>query len=320
MGNTSTGVKPTVQHLVVDEHSAGQRIDNFLVKILKGVPKARIYRSIRGGEVRVNKGRIKPNYRLLLRDQVRVPPIRTADRVTLEPSTTVLTAIERAIIYEDDRLILLNKPAGVAVHGGSGVSHGVIEALRKLRGEHDFLELVHRLDRDTSGCLMVAKRRRHLLSIQDLIRRNNVRKIYWLLCRGFWKDGNITVDLPLTKNTLRSGERVVRVDPAGKPALTHFRLLDANAFASLSEARLITGRTHQIRVHASAHDAPIAGDEKYGDKTFNQQCRSQGLNRMFLHASSIQFTLDDQRYDLSCPLPDTLSDFLAHHGLSQSSK
>lgn len=300
----------------VDDERAGQRIDNFLLANLKGVPKSRIYRMLRKGEVRVNKGRIKANYRLQSGDAVRIPPIRVAEATApVNPGTRVLQRIEASIIAEEKGFLLLNKPSGIAVHGGSGLNYGIIEALRVLRPDAPYLELVHRLDRETSGCLLIAKRRSVLRELHRLLRENGVDKRYLALVKGQWPGGEKgkerRVDAPLLKNTLRSGERVVTVSDEGKSALSIFRPLEVFADASLVEVRLLTGRTHQIRVHAASIGHPIAGDEKYGDEAFNRQMKEYGVRRLFLHAHSLSFSLaalDEQApvQQFTAPLGDEL--------------
>jgi 23S rRNA pseudouridine955/2504/2580 synthase len=284
-----------VQLLEIGPEAAGQRIDNFLRTQLKGVPKTLIYRILRKGEVRVNKGRIKPEYKLQAGDLVRVPPLRLAERDEPAPlAQGLLERLEAAIVHEDKALILLNKPAGIAVHGGSGLSHGVIEALRQLRPEAKDLELVHRLDRDTSGLLMIAKKRSMLRHLHEALRGDGVDKRYLALVRGFWPSARKQVSAPLQKNTLRSGERMVEVDEEGREALTLFRVLRRfGDFATLVEAKPVTGRTHQIRVHARHAGHPIAGDTKYGDEEFTREIRALGGKRLFLHA-----------YSLVVPLPE----------------
>lgn len=284
-----------VQMLEVSPELAGQRIDNFLRNQLKGVPKTLIYRILRKGEVRVNKGRIKPEYKLQAGDLVRVPPLRLAERDEPVPlAQSLLERLEASIIYEDKALIVLNKPAGIAVHGGSGLSYGVIEALRQLRPDAKELELVHRLDRDTSGLLMVAKKRSMLRHLHQALRGDGVDKRYMALVRGRWESGRKQVSAPLLKNTLRSGERMVEVTDEGKEALTLFKVLRRfGDFATLVEARPITGRTHQIRVHALHAGHAIAGDSKYGDEDFSRELRELGGKRLFLHA-----------YELKVPLPE----------------
>ncbi|MHB8820739.1 MAG: 23S rRNA pseudouridine(955/2504/2580) synthase RluC [Pseudomonadaceae bacterium] len=284
-----------VQMLEVAPELAGQRIDNFLRAQLRGVPKTLIYRILRKGEVRVTKGRVKPEYKLQAGDLVRVPPLRLAERDEPEPlAQGLLERLEAAIVYEDKALIVLNKPAGIAVHGGSGLSYGVIEALRQLRPDAKELELVHRLDRDTSGLLMIAKKRSMLRHLHQALRGDGVDKRYMALVRGRWETSKKQVSAPLLKNTLRSGERMVEVTEDGKEALTLFRVLRRfGDFATLVEARPVTGRTHQIRVHARHAGHSIAGDSKYGDEEFTREIRELGGKRLFLHA-----------YALRVPLPD----------------
>ncbi|MCW8827298.1 MAG: 23S rRNA pseudouridine(955/2504/2580) synthase RluC [Gammaproteobacteria bacterium] len=303
---------PKVQMITVDEGSDGQRIDNYLIKVLKGVPKTRIYRIIRKGEVRVNKGRIKQTYRLKLDDVVRIPPIRMTEadgpvKVGQEP----LQRLQQSIIFEDSRFLILNKPSGMAVHGGSGLSYGVIEGLRALRPDAPYLELAHRLDRETSGCLVVAKRRSALRGFQMLQQEGGVDKHYVTLLKGEWQGKQRKIDLPLMKNELRSGERVVRVNPQGKQAISIFTPIQKFANATLMRVKLITGRTHQIRVHAQHSGHPIAGDPKYGDEPFNREMATMGLKRLFLHAESIHFTLPDvMTYNISAPLDPKLEQVL----------
>lgn len=293
----TTPASPTsgVQLIEVAPELAGQRIDNFLRAQLKGVPKTLIYRILRKGEVRVNKGRVKPEYKLQAGDVVRVPPLRLAERDEPEPlAQGLLERLEAAIVYEDKALIVLNKPAGIAVHGGSGLNYGVIEAFRQLRPDAKDLELVHRLDRDTSGLLMIAKKRSMLRHLHEQLRGDGVDKRYMALVRGHWATAKKQVNAPLQKSNLRSGERMVEVDGEGKEALTLFRVLRRfGDFATLVEAKPVTGRTHQIRVHAKHAGHSIAGDSKYGDDDFTREIRELGGKRLFLHA-----------YELRVPLPE----------------
>ena len=284
-----------VQLLEVAPELAGQRIDNFLRTQLKRVPKTLIYRILRKGEVRVNKGRIKPEYKLQAGDVVRVPPLRLAERDEPAPlAQGLLERLEAAIVYEDKALIVLNKPAGIAVHGGSGLNYGVIEAFRQLRPEAKEIELVHRLDRDTSGLLMIAKKRSMLRHLHEALRGDGVDKRYLALVRGNWPAARKQVRAPLMKNNLRSGERMVEVNVEGKDALTEFRVLRRfGDFATLVEASPITGRTHQIRVHAKHAGHSIAGDSKYGDEEFTREIRELGGKRLFLHAHSLQVKLPE---------------------------
>ena len=284
-----------VQLIEVAPELAGQRIDNYLFTALKGVPKTLIYRILRKGEVRVNKGRIKPEYKLQAGDIIRVPPMRLPERDEPVPvAQGLLQRLEAAIVHEDKALIVLNKPAGIAVHGGSGLSFGVIEAFRQLRPDAKELELVHRLDRDTSGLLMIAKKRSMLRHLHAALRGDGVDKRYMALVRGHWATAKKSVNAPLQKSNLRSGERMVEVNDEGKEALTMFKVLRRfGDFATIVEARPITGRTHQIRVHALHAGHCIAGDSKYGDEDFTREIRELGGKRLFLHA-----------YSLTVPLPD----------------
>jgi 23S rRNA pseudouridine955/2504/2580 synthase len=297
-----------VRLVTVDENNDGQRLDNFLLSQLKGVPRSWVYRVLRRGEVRVNKGRCKPARRLQRGDVVRIPPLRQSLKVTTEPSDGLKLKIEQSIIYEDKLILVINKPSGLAVHGGSGVSHGVIEILRASRPDAPFLELAHRLDRETSGCLMLAKRRSALRRQQELQRAGRITKRYLALLSGHIERTTWRADAPLRKNTLKSGERIVRVDPAGKPALTLFRVIQRFADTTLVEALLETGRTHQIRVHAAHNGTPIVGDPKYGDEAVNHRFRGLGLRRLFLHAASLQFDWpeDGECLSLRAPLPSEL--------------
>ena len=300
--------KESVTWAEIDEGSAGQRIDNFLCKHLKGVPKSHIYRILRSGEVRVNKKRVDQTCRLQLGDQVRIPPVRVAE----QPERDYIPAAEFPILYEDDALLALDKPAGVAVHGGSGVSFGVIEQLRQARPQAKFLELVHRLDRETSGVLLLAKKRSALTALHEIMRERNSDKRYLTLVLGQWKNAKQHVKLPLHKFTRPDGERRVMVREDGQESHTVFALQKAWADFSLLEAQLKTGRTHQIRVHLAHLGFPIAGDDKYGDFPRNKELMKRGLKRMFLHAHSIAFAhpLTNAPLHLIAPLPKELQIFL----------
>ncbi|CAM3482957.1 23S rRNA pseudouridine(955/2504/2580) synthase [Rouxiella silvae] len=282
---------PTVQLIPITEDEAGQRIDNFLRTFLKGVPKSMIYRILRKGEVRVNKKRIKPEYKLLAGDEIRVPPVRVAEREDAPVSAKLdkVAALEHCILFEDDHLLILNKPSGTAVHGGSGLSFGVIEGLRALRPDARFLELVHRLDRDTSGVLLVAKKRSALRSLHEQLRMKTMQKDYLALVRGEWQSHCKVVQAPLLKNILQSGERIVRVNSEGKPSETRFKIEEKYAFATLVKCSPVTGRTHQIRVHTQYAGHPIAFDDRYGDREFDGQLSGLGINRLFLHAAALRF-------------------------------
>ena len=297
-----------VRHLTVGDAQAGQRIDNFLLTHLKGVPKSHVYRLLRKGEVRVNKGRIKPDYRLKAGDSVRIPPVRCSEARSPLQAAAAPQWLEDRVLFEDAALLVLDKPSGMAVHGGSGQSYGVIEALRALRPNAPFLELAHRLDRDTSGCLLIAKKSAMLRGLHELLRDGGVHKHYLALLQGRWKGGARRVDLPLEKNVLQSGERMVRVSAEGKIALSMFRPRQALAGATLVEVVLDTGRTHQIRVHAAAIGHPIAGDDKYGSLEFNKAMRALGLRRLFLHAHQLSLSRPDsgELASFDAPLPEDL--------------
>ncbi len=280
-----------VRIVSVDEERSGQRIDNFLISQFRGVPRSCVYRILRKGEVRVNKKRVHPDYKLQTGDLVRIPPVKVEDKPVIAPSAnlTLVTDLCSRIVYETPEMLIINKPAGIAVHGGSGIDYGVIEALRSGRPELRFLELVHRLDRDTSGCLMIAKKRSALRNLHEQLRLKTVQKNYWALVRGKWSAKVKAIDQPLLKNILKSGERMVSVSREGKPSRTLYSILREYDCCTLVEASPQTGRTHQIRVHSTFASHPIALDEKYGDREFDAVMRSRGLNRMFLHARRITF-------------------------------
>ena len=281
-----------VSFVTIGEDHLGQRIDNFLITHLKGVPKSAVYKILRKGEVRVNKKRIKPVYKLQLNDVIRIPPIKVAEKEEFVPKKLdKVKQLEDAILFEDKYLMVINKPSGMAVHGGSGLSYGLIEALRVLRPEERSLELVHRLDRDTSGCLLISKRRSVLTDLHKQLREKTMEKNYWALVDGQWDSKTKNVTEGLRKNTLKSGERVVRVDNTeGKPSHTRFRVLERYAECSLVQASPVTGRTHQIRVHTQCKGHPIACDDKYGVAEFDQYVyKLTGLNRLFLHAHDLRF-------------------------------
>ncbi|WP_394173154.1 23S rRNA pseudouridine(955/2504/2580) synthase RluC [Thalassotalea litorea] len=307
----SSADKPKVQYHEIDEASDGQRIDNFLLKTLKGVPKSMIYRLLRKGEIRVNKKRIKPEYRLQLEDIVRVAPIRMPDNPEkISPQLKKVASLEQQIIFEDDCLIVINKPSGMAVHGGSGLSFGLIEALRALRPNAKMLELVHRLDRDTSGCLVVAKKRSALRNLHEQLRHKKVQKFYHALVKGHWSTKLTRVTEGLKKNELKSGERVVVVDnQQGKESETRYKVLTHYIGATLVRAFPVTGRTHQIRVHCQVKGHPIACDNKYGAEDFTASMQSIGLKRLFLHAASIEFNhpKDDTRVKFEAPYDQQLT-------------
>ncbi len=297
-----------VQMIEVPGDYAGQRVDNFLMTRLKGVPRSRIYRIVRKGEVRVNKKRVKPDTRLKGGDIVRIPPVRIAERESSEPGQRMKTQMELSIVYEDEGVLVLDKPSGIAVHGGSGISHGVIEAMRALRPEARFLELVHRLDRDTSGLLMVAKKRSVLRFLHEAIRNEEVQKTYITLVMGRWKGGGRRVDQPLRKSTLKSGERRVRVAADGKPSRSVFTPVERYEEATLMKVKLETGRTHQIRVHAQYSGHPVAGDRKYATDEQLADMKVKGLRRLFLHAQHLVAPLPgDRELNVTAPLPDELT-------------
>ncbi|HVZ45313.1 MAG TPA: RluA family pseudouridine synthase [Ramlibacter sp.] len=313
--------------MTVGEQSDGQRLDNFLIRELKGVPKTHVYRIIRSGEVRLNKGRAAADTRVAAGDVVRLPPVRVAERASQTPGM-VAPAREFPVLFEDEHLLAIDKPAGVAVHGGSGVSFGVIEQLRRARPQAKFLELVHRLDRETSGILLVAKRRSALTKLQDQFRERDMGKTYLALVQGVWPAQRKVIDQPLHKYLLADGERRVKVvakdDPDGMRAVTLVRpcaVIPAQAAiqglsggCSLLEVTIKTGRTHQIRVHVASQGHPILGDDKYGDFELNRLLARNGLKRMFLHAWRLQFShpASLERIELTSPLPAELQKFLDH--------
>ena len=321
----------SVQFLTVGEESAGQRLDNFLIRVLKGVPKTHVYRIIRSGEVRVNKGRASADSRVENGDVVRVPPVRVSDSVAARAEKPA-PAREFPVLFEDEHVLAIDKPAGVAVHGGSGVSFGVIEQLRQARPAAKFLELVHRLDRETSGILLVAKRRSALTRLQDQFRERETGKTYLALVTGAWPASRKVIDQPLHKYLQADGERRVRVvardDPDGMRSITLVKVAEvlppspgegrgggaASPGFSLLEVTIKTGRTHQIRVHLASQGHPIAGDDKYGDFELNKDLHKQGLRRMFLHAWRLQFDhpATAERIALLAPLPAELQKFLDH--------
>lgn len=301
----------------VPDERAGQRLDNFLLGQLKGAPRSLVYKLVRSGQVRVNGGRAKAERKLEAGDEVRIPPVRIespqdGDR---SPPKGLLSALESAIVFEDARLLAINKPSGIASHGGSGIAFGVIETLRALR-PRDSLELVHRLDRDTSGLMVVAKKRSALTELQRLLREDHgsgIEKRYLALLVGRMPDGTMSVDAPLHVGLRQGGERHVQVNPAGKPSMSHFRVLERRGGQSYCEVRIETGRTHQIRVHAQHIGHPVAGDDKYGDADANKRLREQaGLKRLFLHASTLEFALEGGQapYSLNAPLVPELIEVL----------
>ena len=310
---------PTIQYLTITSDHAGQRLDNFLISRLKGLPKRRLYRIIRKGDLRINKKRVKPDYRLQEGDIIRIPPLRLSPPTKKAiPSEQLISLFEKAIIFEDKSFLALNKPTGIAVHGGSGIHLGVIETLRQLRPQLKFLELAHRLDRDTSGCLLLVKKSSVLKELHELLRSGNIKKTYLALVAGHWPKSLLKVDVPLSKNQLRSGERIVRVQTEGKISLTQFSVQQYFTESTLVAAVPITGRTHQIRVHAQYAKHPIIGDEKYGNKDVNKEMRKLGCKRLFLHASQLKFDLPStgQTIILNAELPDDLNAVLKQLTLS----
>ena len=304
-GKEGDSAAPAARWIEVDEGGAGQRIDNFLVSRLKGVPKSHVYRIVRSGEVRVNSGRVAASHRLALGDRVRVPPIRVA---AAPEGAGSARPIELDILFEDEHLLAVDKPSGLAVHGGSGIAHGAIERLRASRAGASFLELVHRLDRETSGVLLLAKKRSALTAMHAQLREREFDKRYLAAVAGRWRDEKRRVRVSLRKFVTNAGERRVAVDDDGQEAETVFRLVSRGPCASLLEAELLTGRTHQIRVHLAHVGHPILGDEKYGDPELNKRLRREGLKRMFLHAAQVSFVHPGtgEHITLRSPLPADL--------------
>lgn len=305
--------RSAVRTVTVPADREGQRLDNFLLGQLKGAPRSLVYKLVRSGQVRVNGGRARAERKLEAGDEVRIPPVSLAEAGdSAAPPPAFLKRMEQAIVFEDARLLVLNKPSGVASHGGSGISHGAIETMRALHPGQP-LELVHRLDRDTSGLLVLAKKRSALTELQALLREDHedgIEKRYLTLLVGRMPDGVMSVDAPLLVGLRQGGERHVQVNANGKPSLSHFRVLERRGGHSYCEVRIETGRTHQIRVHAQHLGHPVAGDDKYGDAAVNKRLREQiGLKRLFLHAASLQFALDGGKtpYVLSAPLAEDLA-------------
>lgn len=313
MNTDQQPTKTSVQFIDISEDIAGQRIDNFLINRLKHIPKSLIYRILRKGEVRVNKKRIKPEYKLQAQDVVRLPPLQlpvVAEKAAPSTKLSRVASLEQCVIYEDEHLLILNKPSGTAVHGGSGLSFGAIEAMRALRPEAHFLELVHRIDRDTSGILLIAKKRSALRHLQAQFREKTVRKYYLALVMGHWPNQLKRVTAPLLKNETNS---IVRVNPNGKPSETHFTIVERFNEATLVKASPVTGRTHQIRVHAQYSGHPLAWDDRYGDPRFDAYTKRFGIERLFLHAASIQFShpKNEQKMVIDAPLDSQLQKALA---------
>jgi 23S rRNA pseudouridine955/2504/2580 synthase len=310
--NPDTPDTGRTRHLTVDDNAAGQRLDNYLVRELKGVPRARLYRALRKGEVRVNKGRVRADYRLALGDLVRIPPLQHRSNdgpIRIPPQQ--FEALARRIVYEDEQLMVMDKPTGLAVHGGSGISFGLIECLRQLRPDSRYLELVHRLDRDTSGLVLLAKRASILRELHRQLREKHIDKRYLALVAGNWPKNVRVIDAPLEKNILQSGERMVHVRQEGKRAVTEFSVMERLQGCTLIEARPLTGRTHQIRVHAQHAGFPLLGDDKYSNDLSTEFARKIGLKRLFLHAASLRFSLPDQeQHFFQAPLEQNLENIL----------
>lgn len=303
-----------VRYQTVQLDESGQRLDNYLLSLLKGVPKSHVYRIIRSGEVRVNKKRAQPSYRLQSNDIIRLPPIRTAENNAqpIKVSNKQIERLEDAILFENNLFLILNKPSGLAVHGGSGINFGLIECIRSLRPKAPYIELVHRLDRDTSGCIVLAKKRSALRLLQAEMRERHIEKTYLALLHGRWHGAKkVEVTQPLRKNVLASGERIVCIDKNGKPSHTTFILKKNFANCCLVEAQLHTGRTHQIRVHSQFMGHSIVGDEKYKTKSMVIENLPK-IKRLYLHANTIQFTLEQDRFYFEAPLDDNFRQFIFH--------
>ena len=303
------------ESVVIDNEHAGRRIDNFLLAFLKPIPKSRIYQMLRRGEVRVNKGRIRPDYRLLPGDVIRIPPVfEQPAGIPDKPPARLVEMIKTCIMYEDKRLIVINKPAGLVVHAGTGSAFGVIELLRELYRQKQDLHLIHRLDKETSGCLLIAKNMMILRQVNQALKSGDVHKEYQALLQGRLHEKKITVNTPLQRHRNDYGEGQVRVDGAGKTAISKFVTVKLYRDATHVKVRIATGRTHQIRVHAGSIGHPLAGDKKYGDREFNKKMRSLGLKRMFLHANklSVPELRNTGEHQFAAPLPADLDTVLSH--------
>lgn len=300
------------KQVVITSDNAGQRIDNFLMRYFGRIPKSRVYQMLRKGEVRINSGRIKQTYKLIEGDSVRIPPIFLDERGVTIPTRSLQQRISDAIIYEDEGLVVINKPAGIVVHSGSGQVHGVIEAFRSMGGDYEKLELVHRLDKDTSGCLMLAKNIPILRKLHEAMKNDDIAKSYCALLAGRMADKELTVNSPLTKNSVSSGERIVKIDENGKSAITIISRDQLFPSSTLVNIKLITGRTHQIRVHTASIEHPVIGDMKYGDRSINQEYKKRGLKRMFLHAKTLRFRspVNQQELIIDAPLETKLVNFI----------
>ncbi|PHS22893.1 MAG: 23S rRNA pseudouridine(955/2504/2580) synthase RluC [Methylophaga sp.] len=312
MNAANTKTNP-VQFIDISAAQAGQRIDNFLLTLEKSVPKSRIYKAIRKGEVRVNKGRIKQTYKIQAGDKIRIPPFHTSEKnTTTFVGDRLKQQLTECVLFEDDDLLVLNKPPGLAVHAGTNIQQGIIEALRIIRIDQPYLELVHRLDRDTSGCLLLAKNRNTLLNLQQQMIQHDLDKHYLTLLKGSWDDGEKLVEHPLLKNVVSSGERMVQLNPQGKYAKTVFIPIERYSQAQLTEVVLFTGRTHQIRVHSLYLNHPVAGDDKYGHRNFNRDMKKLGLKRLFLHAWKLGIThpSSSEKLLFEAPLPTQLQNVI----------
>lgn len=299
-----------VRKVTVDPDDEGQRIDNYLQRVTGGLPRSKLYKMIRKGELRINSGRVKPEYRVKAGDLIRIPPIFVEEKAPIQGvSPRLASLLKQSVIYEDDALLVLNKPAGLAVHGGSGVNIGLIESMRQIRPDARCLELVHRLDRDTSGCLMIAKKRSMLRRLHANLREGHIKKHYQALVAGRWDKRVNEINAPLVKNQLASGERYVKVQEDGKRSITRFSVARASSKASLLDINLLTGRTHQIRVHTQYAGHSIIGDVKYGDHALNQQFKANGHSRLFLHAAKLVFRtpVDDTLVEVVAPLDDAFT-------------
>lgn len=297
--------RPKVQIKTITENHHEQRIDNYLLAVLKGVPKSRIYNLLRKGEIRVNKKRVKPNTRVYIGDVVRIAPIVVEEKVSVAVPEHLIKLVESRIVHEDNNLLIINKPSGLAVHGGSGLNFGLIEVVRQLKQKEKSLELVHRLDRDTSGLIMIAKKRSVLKQLHAALReKNNVQKTYQALVFGGWPKRKLQVNAPLLKNELKSGERIVKVHPDGKESLTRFKLIRQFERYSLIECEPVTGRTHQIRVHTLHAGYPIVGDDKYAPSEDNKIAKELGFKRLCLHACRLELTLNEQKLIVEAPIDD----------------
>lgn len=309
---SSSLVSSQVSFITINPNHAGQRLDNFLFAKIKGVPKSLFYRLLREGQIRVNKKRAKPDYRLQAGDILRLPPLRFTEKSAPQPTENLSQFLLSRILYEDEQLIVMNKPSKMAVHAGSNLEFGIIETLRAIKPEYADLALAHRLDRETSGCLLIAKNRLILNELQDLFRAHAIKKTYLALTKGRWKPQEYHVELPLSKNTMSAGERMVQVNNEGKMAITDFNPIKNFNLCTLVEVNLTTGRTHQIRVHAEYHGHPLAGDDKYGDREFNKAMHKFGVRRLFLHAAKLEFTVAslEKSFSFAAPLDDDLTKIL----------